>query len=120
MKRLIATSAILVSCHTWADAPVADRSASAERVEAAQIQTDMAWKQLATAKNETEQARQAVTEAEQVNQQAQQQAQDAARKLNEARERLAAAQAIQGQAEADLQKKSGVLDQLWGTKARPR
>jgi chromosome segregation ATPase len=120
MKRFIITIALLLPLQAWADAPVEDKSVAAERVEAAQIQADIAWRRLNAAKYDAAQAEQDVAEAERADRQARQRAQEAAARLTQARDRLAAAQAKQRQAEADLTEANRQLDQLWRGGAKPR
>ncbi len=120
MKRLILTTALVFSCPVWADAPMDDRSIAAERVEAAQLRADLAWRELDTTRHQVTQAQQDLSDAENADRLAQQRALETARKLQDAHDRLSAAQESLKQAEAAQQDAAKNLDQVWGGKAKPR
>ena len=120
MKRLVIAAALLISCHAWADAPVANRSAASGEVESAQEQANAAWRRLDTARYRERRAEQDVAEADKVDQQAQQRAQKADKALQAARARFAAAQEKRQQAETNLKGAMGNLDRLWNRDVRPR
>jgi putative IMPACT (imprinted ancient) family translation regulator len=120
MKGFAIATAVLLSSLAWADDTVVDQPVAAERVEAAQLQADMAWRELDDAKRLVNQAQQDLNEAEITNRQAQQQAQEAANNLQVARDQFAAAQEKQTQAEAVQEIALKKLNALWGNSAKPR